>query len=211
MRVSSPVLHVRRGLENQHRRVFREVDAASLAFTALFLNMPAGGTSETERCVTAGAELYALPILVLALGALHRKRWWTRRDSNPRPQRCERRALPTELRALGSQYRMPIYHECGAGVPPAVAAASRSRAGAGRACPEGSEGMPARQRAGRPHHTLRRVAGPHATVSLTLGARRSPAPLRKPGLPPSGFLPVPRPGQNHGRRLLCRQTSRPFV
>ena len=25
--------------------------------------------------------------------------WWTRRDSNPRPQRCERRALPTELRA----------------------------------------------------------------------------------------------------------------
>jgi hypothetical protein len=35
--------------------------------------------------------------------------WWTRRDSNPRPQRCERRALPAELRAHGydlSQYSM---------------------------------------------------------------------------------------------------------
>ena len=108
LRASSPVLHVCSRLENQHRRVFREIDAAPLAFTALFLNMPAGGTSEAERCVTAGAELYALPTLVMALGALHRKRWWTRRDSNPRPQRCERRALPTELRALGSQYGIPI-------------------------------------------------------------------------------------------------------
>ncbi len=27
------------------------------------------------------------------------KRWWTARDSNPRPRRCERRALPTELAA----------------------------------------------------------------------------------------------------------------
>ena len=26
--------------------------------------------------------------------------WWTRRGSNPRPLRCERSALPTELRAL---------------------------------------------------------------------------------------------------------------
>src|SRR5664279_4938402 len=25
--------------------------------------------------------------------------WWTRRGSNPRPRRCERRALPAELRA----------------------------------------------------------------------------------------------------------------
>ena len=25
--------------------------------------------------------------------------WWTRRGSNPRPRRCERRALPTELLA----------------------------------------------------------------------------------------------------------------
>src|SRR5271169_3461789 len=25
--------------------------------------------------------------------------WWTARDSNPRPRRCERRALPTELAA----------------------------------------------------------------------------------------------------------------
>jgi hypothetical protein len=27
-------------------------------------------------------------------------RWWRRWDSNPRPQRCERCALPTELRPL---------------------------------------------------------------------------------------------------------------
>src|SRR5439155_11376104 len=27
------------------------------------------------------------------------KRWWTRRDSNPRPPRCERGALPAELLA----------------------------------------------------------------------------------------------------------------
>ena len=105
---SSPVLHVCTCLENQHRRVFREIDAASLAFTALFLNMPAGGAGEPQRCVTAGAELYPGPILMLALGALHRKKWWTRRDSNPRPQRCERRALPAELRAHESQYRVSI-------------------------------------------------------------------------------------------------------
>ena len=32
--------------------------------------------------------------------------WWTRRDSNPRPPRCERGALPTELQALG---HFPLY------------------------------------------------------------------------------------------------------
>ena len=29
----------------------------------------------------------------------YKSNWWTRRGSNPRPQRCERRALPAELRA----------------------------------------------------------------------------------------------------------------
>ncbi len=28
---------------------------------------------------------------------LSEKKWWSRRDSNPRPPRCERGALPTEL------------------------------------------------------------------------------------------------------------------
>ena len=28
--------------------------------------------------------------------------WWTAWDSNPRPRRCERRALPTELAAHGT-------------------------------------------------------------------------------------------------------------
>ncbi len=42
--------------------------------------------------------------------------WWRVRDSNPRPRRCERRALPTELtpRAQASlpilQTRSPIFH-----------------------------------------------------------------------------------------------------
>jgi hypothetical protein len=37
--------------------------------------------------------------------------WWTAWDSNPRPRRCERRALPTELaahsKAYDCQYIMP--------------------------------------------------------------------------------------------------------
>ena len=35
-------------------------------------------------------------------------RWWTRRDSNPRPPRCERGALPTELRARQTFCNVPI-------------------------------------------------------------------------------------------------------
>ena len=34
--------------------------------------------------------------------------WWTRRDSNPRPPRCERGALPTELRARQTFCNVPI-------------------------------------------------------------------------------------------------------
>jgi hypothetical protein len=35
-------------------------------------------------------------------------RWWTAWDSNPRPRRCERRALPAELAAHARWYR-PYY------------------------------------------------------------------------------------------------------
>lgn len=39
-------------------------------------------------------------------GASH---WWTRGDSNPRPLRCERSALPAELQALKHN---PLYNRC---------------------------------------------------------------------------------------------------
>jgi len=51
------------------------------------------------------------------------------------------------MRGLGPKKRVV----CSAGVCPAVVEPSRSPS-AGRACPEGSEGMPARLRARRPHH-----------------------------------------------------------
>ena len=35
------------------------------------------------------------------LDALKNKQWWAMRDSNSRPSRCKRDALPTELIALG--------------------------------------------------------------------------------------------------------------
>ena len=40
------------------------------------------------------------------------KRWWTRRGSNPRPRRCERRALPTELlaRKLSCLFNILVQH-----------------------------------------------------------------------------------------------------
>ena len=39
-------------------------------------------------------------------------RWWTRRGSNPRPRRCERRALPTELlaRKLSCLFNILVQH-----------------------------------------------------------------------------------------------------
>ena len=45
--------------------------------------------------------------------------WWTRRDSNPRPPRCERGALPTEPRAhlcADLKFRSPIIARLPGGV-----------------------------------------------------------------------------------------------
>ena len=91
-------------LKNQHRPVLGEVYTALVACAAVVLNVAAGGTDKAQRGVAARAELCLFRIFMTAFGALHKRRWWTRRDSNPRPQRCERRALPTELRAHGSYY-----------------------------------------------------------------------------------------------------------
>ena len=41
---------------------------------------------------------------VAANGVTFAATWWTIRDSNPRPLRCERSALPTELIALNKNY-----------------------------------------------------------------------------------------------------------
>src|SRR5882757_8143684 len=45
------------------------------------------------------------------------KRWWTRGDSNPRPPRCERGALPAELLAHEQQRN---FSKRWVGKPPAV-------------------------------------------------------------------------------------------
>ena len=58
-------------LEHEHRGVFREVDAALVAFAAVTLNVTAGGTGEPKRRVAARAELRLLGILMKALGASH--------------------------------------------------------------------------------------------------------------------------------------------
>ena len=42
--------------------------------------------------------MFRLPKRVPGKG-IPEKGWWTRWDSNPRPRRCERRALPAELLA----------------------------------------------------------------------------------------------------------------
>ena len=86
-------------LKNQQGRVFREVDSALIAFAAMILSVSASRADKAERGVAANAEFCSLGILTTALRTLHKRTWWTRRDSNPRPQRCERRALPSELRA----------------------------------------------------------------------------------------------------------------
>ena len=42
-----------------------------------------------------------------------KKRWWRRRGLNPRPPRCERGALPTELLPhLGGHYTLPVVSPC---------------------------------------------------------------------------------------------------
>src|SRR5438876_9801332 len=41
--------------------------------------------------------------------------WWRVRDSNPRPRRCERRALPTELTPREANVRI-LPHRCAGGV-----------------------------------------------------------------------------------------------
>ena len=49
---------------------------------------------------THRGQIYSLMRLATSLPHLVRLRlalWWSRRDSNPRPLRCERNALPTEL------------------------------------------------------------------------------------------------------------------
>jgi hypothetical protein len=58
-------------LENEHRGVFREVYAASVACAAVVLNVVAGGTGKAERGVAARAELCLFGILMTAFGALH--------------------------------------------------------------------------------------------------------------------------------------------
>ena len=99
-------------LKNQHCRVFREVDSALVAFAAMILSVSASRADKAERSVAANAEFCPFGILTTALRALHKRTWWTRRDSNPRPQRCERRALPSELRAHESYYSPNIACEC---------------------------------------------------------------------------------------------------
>ena len=106
--VSSLLLRSFSCLQHHHGCVFLEVHATSIAFAAVVLNVPAGRTDKAERRVAARAELRLCGILMAAFGASHRRTWWTRRDSNPRPQRCERRALPTELRAHAFPYHGPI-------------------------------------------------------------------------------------------------------
>jgi hypothetical protein len=58
-------------LEKKHRGVFCEVYAAPIAFAAVILNVPAGGTGKAERGVAARAELRPLGVFMTALGASH--------------------------------------------------------------------------------------------------------------------------------------------
>ena len=57
-------------------------------------------------------------------------KWWRRRDSNPRPPRCERGALPTELLPRNSRSRTFLAPFLGAVKTPAGSCGPRFRAGA---------------------------------------------------------------------------------
>src|SRR5688572_19416510 len=58
--------------------------------------------------VISGRQTEGSMIPTIARRSATWKVWWTARDSNPRPRRCERRALPTELAAHAVQFS--IYH-----------------------------------------------------------------------------------------------------
>ncbi len=53
--------------------------------------------------IRRGRENRAAPVGMTSLGWWMKREvvWWTRGDSNPRPPRCERGALPAELLAHG--------------------------------------------------------------------------------------------------------------
>jgi hypothetical protein len=65
------LLHSLLCLESKHRGVFCEIYAASVAFAAVVLDVPAGGTGKAQRDVAARAELRLLGILMTAFGASH--------------------------------------------------------------------------------------------------------------------------------------------
>ena len=52
---------------------------------------------ETRHTATLAVPIF--PVWLAYDADLLRDIWWTRRDSNPRPPRCERGALPAELLA----------------------------------------------------------------------------------------------------------------
>jgi hypothetical protein len=58
-------------LESKHRGVFCEVYAAPVAFAAVILNVPAGGTGKAEGGMAARAELRPFGVFMTALGASH--------------------------------------------------------------------------------------------------------------------------------------------
>jgi hypothetical protein len=58
-------------LEHHHRGVLGEIDATLVALHAMVLNVPAGGTDETDGTMTAKAELRGFRIFGLAFGTAH--------------------------------------------------------------------------------------------------------------------------------------------
>ena len=123
--------------------------------------------------------------------------WWTVRDSNPRPPRCERGALPTELRARRSE-------RCSCARPWDEAAGLMSPAPA--PVVSVSDGSPPKAPRGavacRPGRRPSR-----AVLRPTVETRSVPARPRRAGLLPPVRVPLSYPVDGPGPRLFrcgCR-------